>query len=227
MDCSYCKVLYNRSEITKREVIPYDQVKRKEEKMSLLFNNSFILFLTFFISIAFVLKSWLFKSSKKLPPSPPRLPIIGNLHQMGSFPQRSLRALSEKYGPVMLLHMGSKRVLVFTSADAQREVMKTHDLAFADRPKSNAAGRILYQYKDMAFSPYGETWRQGRSICVLHLLSNKSCQSFRGIKEEEIRIMLEKIRKSSASSSVINAEETFSTLTNDIIGRAAFGKKFA
>ncbi|KAL2465415.1 Cytochrome [Abeliophyllum distichum] len=119
------------------------------------------------------------KTRKKLPPSPSRFPVIGNLHQLGLYPHHSLQSLSKLYGPLMLLHLGSAPVLVVSSADAAREVMKDHDLIFSNRPKSSIADRLIYGSKDVGFSPYGELWRQLRSITVLQLLSNKRVQSFR------------------------------------------------
>ena len=62
-----------------------------------------------------------------LPPSPPKLPFIGNLHQLGTFPHRSLQALSKKYGPVMHLDLGHTPTLVVSSVAMAREVMKTQD----------------------------------------------------------------------------------------------------
>ncbi|XP_060206462.1 cytochrome P450 71A4-like [Lycium barbarum] len=164
---------------------------------------------------------------KQLPPSPRKLPIIGNLHQLGSHPHRSLHKLSEKYGPVMLLHLGSKPVIVASSVDAARDIMKTHDLVWASRPKSSIADRLFYRSKDVAFSPFGEYWRQVRSITVLHLLSNKRVQSFRDVREEETSNVIAKIRQECDSlSSVIDLSVSLYSLTNNIISRVSFGRKY-
>ncbi|KAL3512755.1 hypothetical protein ACH5RR_025472, partial [Cinchona calisaya] len=167
------------------------------------------------------------KTFPNLPPSPPKLPIVGNLHQLGSMPQRSLQSLAKKYGSLMLLRLGSKQVLVVTSTDAAEEILETHDLIFASRPKASFAGRHLYDFKDITFSPYGEYWRQVRGICVLHLLSNKRVQSFQSVREEEIALVLEKIRESCASSSAIRIDEVLATFTNNVVSRAAIGKRYS
>ncbi|KAF9614529.1 hypothetical protein IFM89_019192 [Coptis chinensis] len=98
--------------------------------------------------------------STKLPPAPPKLPIIGHLHCLGTLPHRSLEALSRKYGSLMLLHLGYTPTLVVSSADMGREIMKTHDGIFANRPITTAAKEFLYGGKDVAFAPHGEYWRQ-------------------------------------------------------------------
>ncbi|PHU23669.1 Cytochrome P450 71A6 [Capsicum chinense] len=178
----------------------------------------------------FFLHKWFFTTSnnqKKLPPSPRRLPIIGNLHQLGSHPHRSLHELSKKYGPVMLLHLGSKPVFVASSAEAARDIMKTHDLEWSSRPKSIMADRLLYGSKDVAFSPYGEYWRQIRSIVVLHMLSNKRVQSYRHVREEETSNMIEKVKQMcDSSSSAIDLRDLFCRMTNNIINRVALGRKY-
>ncbi|XP_006351418.1 cytochrome P450 71A2-like [Solanum tuberosum] len=163
-----------------------------------------------------------------LPPSPTKLPIIGNLHQLGSLPHRSLHKLSKKYGPLMLLHFGSKPVIVASSVDAARNIMKTHDLVWSNRPKSSITDRLFYGSKDVAFSPYGEYWRQIRSITVLHLLSNKRVQSYRRVREEEISNMIDKIRQQcdSSNSVVIDLRDVFSCMTNNIISRVAIGRTY-
>lgn len=184
------------------------------------------------LAFIFFLHKWFLSPSntqKRLfPPSPTELPIIGNLHQLGSLPHRSLHKLSQKYGPVMLLHLGSKPVIVASSVDAARDIMKTHDLVWSNRPKSIMTDGLFYGSKDMAFSPYGEYWRQIRSVMVLHLLSNKRVQSYRDIREEETSNMIKKIRQEcdSSNSAVIDLRDVLSCMTNNIISRLAIGRTY-
>ncbi|KAG2678719.1 hypothetical protein I3760_11G015900 [Carya illinoinensis] len=193
------------------------------------FLNPFVLVIlsVIFILLLFKWSSTLPSTKHNSPPSPPKLPIIGNLHQLGLQPHRSLRSLAQRHGPLMLLHFGSVPTLVVSSADAAREIMKTHDLIFANRPKSSMNEKLLYNYKDVASAPYGEYWRQMKRVCVLHLLSNKRVQSFRGVREEETSLMIQKIKQSCYSSGSVNLSEVFAKLTNDVVCRVSLGRKYS
>ncbi|KAL6198779.1 hypothetical protein ACLB2K_028568 [Fragaria x ananassa] len=105
--------------------------------------------------------------------------------------------------------------------------MKTNDLIFCTKPKLTVIDKLLYQGKDVATAPYGEYWRQIRSICVLQLLSNKRVQSFRGVREEEVTLLIQNIEQSSMLSLPVNLSELFSLHTYDVICRLAFGKKYS
>ncbi|KAL6130746.1 hypothetical protein ACLB2K_069125 [Fragaria x ananassa] len=174
-----------------------------------------------------LLYKWSSSSTRSSPPSTPKLPIIGNLHQLGLHPHRSLQALSQIHGNVMLLRFGSVPVLVVSSSEAASEIMKTQDLAFSDCPKSTIFQKLLYNYNDVSTAPYGEYWRQVKGICVSHLLSNKRVHSFRTVREEETRIMMKKIEESMSSSGVVNLTNRFITLTNDVICTIALGRKYS
>ncbi|MCD7464794.1 hypothetical protein HAX54_053424 [Datura stramonium] len=125
----------------------------------------------------------------------------------------------------MLLHLGSKPVVVASSAEVARDIMKTHDLVWSNRPKSSIADGLIFGSKDVAFSSYGEYWRQIRSVIVLHLLSNKKVQLYRDLREEETSNMIEKIRKGCNSScAVIDVRDVLCCMTNNIINKVAFGR---
>ena len=125
----------------------------------------------------------------------------------------------------MLLHFGHVPVLVVSSAQEAREIMKTHDLTFSDRPKSTNFEKLLYNFKDVASAPYGEYWRQVKSICVVNLLSNKRVRTYRFVREEETKTMISNIMKSSPS--ILNLRELFARLTNDVVCRVALGRKYS
>ncbi|PIA26919.1 hypothetical protein AQUCO_08500010v1 [Aquilegia coerulea] len=161
--------------------------------------------------------------NSKLPPGPWKLPFIGHLHHLLGLPHHSLRDLAKKHGPLMLLQLGEVRMLVVSSPRVAKELMKTHDAAFADRPTLLAAEIFSYNYKGIIFSPYGQYWRQLRKICIQELSSAKKVQSWWPVKEEEVSNLIGKI--SSLTGSPVDLSEILISLTNDIISREAFGKK--
>ncbi|XP_039137926.1 cytochrome P450 71A1-like [Dioscorea cayenensis subsp. rotundata] len=166
------------------------------------------------------------KTSDKLPPCPRKLPFIGNLHQIGLLPHQSLHKLSKKHGPLMLLQLGQVPTLVVSSSQMAKEILKTHDLIFASRPKVNVADIMLYGSQNMAFSPYGEHWRQMRKIAVTNLLSMKRVQSLHGTMEEQVAHMLSKISDASSSVSPINLSKILFSFTNGMLFRAILGRSF-
>ncbi|WRX29712.1 Cytochrome P450 - like 10 [Theobroma cacao] len=188
-------------------------------------------FLLFLLTLLFVtfraLRTWTTTKSSSLPstlpPGPPKLPLIGNLHLLiGTQPHRCLARLAQKYGPVMLLQLGEVSTVVISSPEAAKQVMKTHDSVFSERPYLYAAQFITYNFRDIAFAR-GDYMRQIRKICVLELLSKKRVQSFRPIREEEISNLVRTI--SSKAGSPINLKNFLYSSALSILSRTAFGGK--
>nr|AFK73717.1 cytochrome P450 [Papaver somniferum] len=187
-----------------------------------VFSYSFILLLPLILLPLYFFIKFNHQNKHNNPPSPPKLPIIGNLHQLGKPPHRILHELSQKYGPIMLLQLGSIPTLVITSAEAAEQVLKTHDLDFCNRPPLAGPKRLTYNYLDIIFCPYSEYWIEMRKICALQLFSVKRVQSFAVIREEEVSAMMDSI--SSNSTDPIDVYKMLVSLTDKILSRVAFGK---
>ncbi|XP_045820131.1 cytochrome P450 71D11-like [Trifolium pratense] len=182
--------------------------------------------ISFFLFILVALRNTLKKkeSPPNLPPGPWKLPIIGHIHHLiTSTPHQKLRDLAKIYGPLMHLQLGEISTIVVSSPEYAKEVLKTHDVIFASRPKIVAVDILLYGSTDIAFSPYGNYWRQLRKICTIELLTQKRVNSFQPIREEELTNLIKRIDSQQGSS--INITQAILESIMNVTTRSAFGNK--
>ncbi|XP_010425328.1 PREDICTED: cytochrome P450 71B3-like [Camelina sativa] len=162
-------------------------------------------------------------SKQRFPPSPPKLPFIGNLHQLRGLLHICLHDLSKKYGPVMHLSLGFIPVVVISSSEAAEEVLKTHDLECCTRPKALGMQTFSRNGKDIGFASYGEGWRELRKIAILEFFNTKKVRSFRYIREEENNLMVKKLTESALKQPPVDLGKTLFSLSASIVFRSAFG----
>ncbi|KAD5961786.1 hypothetical protein R6Q59_014671 [Mikania micrantha] len=169
------------------------------------------------------------KSSIKapnLPPSPPKLPIIGNLHQLfGKTRHQALWQLSKKYGPVMLLHIGSKPFLIISSPAMAKQVLKTQDHIFCSRPLSKSAKRLTYNYLDIAFSPQSAHRREKRKILVSEFLSPKRARSFNHVLVMEIENVV-RVLSLHPLNTHVNLSKMLLAMVKEVVCKVGFGKNY-
>ncbi|KAH6823539.1 hypothetical protein C2S53_012301 [Perilla frutescens var. hirtella] len=158
-------------------------------------------------------------------PGPKKLPVIGNLHLLvtKSPPHHVFRDLAVKYGGLMRLQLGGLTFLVVSTVEVAKQVLKTHDVVFANRPPMHTTAAVTYNYSDIALAPYGEYWRHLRKICTLELLSGRRVRSFGTVREEECRKLAQCI--ASNEGSPVNLSEGVYRFSFDITARAAVGKE--
>lgn len=163
------------------------------------------------------------------PPGPWQLPVVGSMHHLaGQLPHRAMRDLARRYGPVMLLRIGEVPTLVVSSREAAREVMKTHDTAFASRPLSTTVRVLTNGGRDIIFAPYGEHWRQLRKVAITELLSARRVLSFRAIREEEVAAALRACAAAAAAPGggrPVEMRARLSALVADATARAVLGDR--
>ncbi|KAF8723591.1 hypothetical protein HU200_021548 [Digitaria exilis] len=90
----------------------------------------------------------------------------------------------------MSLRFGLVPVVVGSSVDAARSILKTNDLAFIDRPMTAAGKYTAYNNSNMLWSQYDDYWRQMRKLCQIELLCAKQLKLHEHARDEERRTVV-------------------------------------
>ncbi|KAJ0785698.1 putative isoflavone 3'-hydroxylase [Helianthus annuus] len=142
------------------------------------------------------------RRSSTLPPTIfPSLPIIGHLYLLKPPLYRTLAKLSAKHGPILRLQLGFRRVLIVSSPSAAEECFTKNDIVFANRPKMLFGKIIGVNYTSLAWSPYGDNWRNLRRIASIEILSIHRLNEFHDIRVEETRLLIQKLLSACNSGS--------------------------
>ncbi|KAF6165964.1 hypothetical protein GIB67_012861 [Kingdonia uniflora] len=163
--------------------------------------------------------------SRRLPPGPMGLPVIGNLYKLGDLPHRSLHRLSKKYGSIMFMRLGLVPTVVVSSPQAAELFLKTHDDVFASRPNAQAAECLAYGNKGLAFSRYGPYWRNIRKICILELLTNHKVEYFSAMRKEEVSNLVKSLRVAAKAQTVVDLSFMVRSVIEDMTFLMLFGRK--
>ncbi|ONI33501.1 hypothetical protein PRUPE_1G428700 [Prunus persica] len=167
------------------------------------------------------------KHKKNLPPSPPSLPMIGHLHLVKQPIHRTLQALAEKFGKVLLLRWGSRRVLLVSSPSVAEELFTKHDIIFASRPRLLVGKHFAYDFTTVTLAPYGDLWRNLRRVMTLEVFSSARLAQFSSIRQGEVRLLLNQTVKSCAKSMTkVELKSKFTELSFNVMTMMAVGKRY-
>ncbi|XP_058081574.1 cytochrome P450 81Q32-like [Magnolia sinica] len=191
--------------------------------MVIFFSILALLFVFFLFSIS----KRLFAKPKKLPPSPPSLPILGHLHLLKKPVHRSLTVLSNRYGPILSLRFGSRPVLLISSSSSAEDCLSKNDIIFANRPHLLYAKRLAYNYSAIGWASYGSHWRNLRRITTIEIFSTNRIQMFSAVRIQEVRSLVKDLfRDSEWGNSVVELKTKFSELTFNVMMGMIAGKRY-
>ncbi|KAK1415279.1 hypothetical protein QVD17_31057 [Tagetes erecta] len=184
-----------------------------------LLSSLFVLSTIFFILVT---KLFFNKRTKNLPPGPPQLPIIGNLHQVGDKPHVSLTNFAKKYGPLMSLRLGKQLLVVASSPETAREILKTHDKLLSARPVPTSFKLEDVLPNTLVWSDCNQTWKTLRALCRTELFSPKALEAQYKLRMEKICQLSDFLRKKQGE--VIDVQNVvfttlFNTLSSIILGK--------
>ncbi|NWX93164.1 CP1A5 protein, partial [Nothoprocta pentlandii] len=100
----------------------------------------------------------------KSPPGPRGLPILGNVLELRKDPHLVLTRLSQHYGDVMEIRIGTRPVLVLSGLDTIKQALVKQGEDFMGRPDLHSF-RFVTDGQSLAFSPeIGEVWKARRKL---------------------------------------------------------------
>jgi cytochrome P450 len=158
-------------------------------------------------------------------PGPPRLPVLGNVHQMVR-PARAWQVhltaerWSERYGPIFRFDVGSRRMVTISDADAINTILRDRPDGFRRWSEQEA---IFHEMGiDGVFSAEGADWRRQRALVVRALNSNHLQRYFHVVRIATERLYRQLAGATSDGREVEVAEE-LSSYTVDVTSALAFG----
>ncbi|KAL7165172.1 hypothetical protein ACSBR2_040949 [Camellia fascicularis] len=123
-----------------------------------------------------------------LPPGPRGLPVVGILPFLDPELHSCFENFSQTYGPIMRLPMGTKVGIVVSSPSAAREMLRDHDITFANRDVPElASAAVAKGDSDIVFSPHGPGWQMLRKVCIREVLGSATLDSVYYLRRREIR----------------------------------------
>ncbi|KAJ1693388.1 hypothetical protein LUZ63_010086 [Rhynchospora breviuscula] len=170
-------------------------------------------------------------NKKKLPPSPPALPVLGHLHLLKKPLHRMLIDISSRYGPITFLRFGSRPALVISSHTLAEQCLTNHDMSFSNRVQLPSV-----MMPDMiGTANYSSHWRNMRQIVSVELLSNQQLQATSITRAEEIEDMVHQLFQSHKSHEKaegpncyrrLDFRKTIFELTMNVLMMLIAGKRF-
>ncbi|GMJ14919.1 cytochrome P450, family 706, subfamily A, polypeptide 6 [Hibiscus trionum] len=128
-----------------------------------------------------------------LPPGPRGLPILGNLPFIKQDLHHYFTELSESYGPIFKLQLGTKICIVINSPPLVKEVLQDQDAIFANRDLPAAAIVSMFGGLDIAWRPNGPEHNRLRKLIIREIMSKKSLDTCYALRRHEIQQMVKDI----------------------------------
>ncbi|RXM93984.1 Cytochrome P450 1A1 [Acipenser ruthenus] len=169
------------------------------------------------------------------PPGPTPLPLIGNVLELGGNPHLSLTKMSQRYGDVMQIQIGTRPVVVLSGNETVRQALIKQGDDFAGRPDLYSF-QFISNGKSLTFSnDHAGVWRVRRKLAQNALRSFSTVESptssYSCVLEEHISLEAEYLVK--RLSGIMEADGSFDPFRHIVVSVAnvicamCFGRRYS
>ncbi|KAK7040217.1 hypothetical protein VNI00_010023 [Paramarasmius palmivorus] len=104
------------------------------------------------------------KRESYLPPGPPTLPVVGNMHVFPTkYPHYKFTEWARQYGGMYSIKVGSQTVIVLNAMDHVKELLEKRNATTAGRPRNHVV-EMVGKGNAFSFISANSTWRRQRKI---------------------------------------------------------------
>lgn len=155
-------------------------------------------------------------------PGPPRLPLIGNAHQLIRTSRAHLTAegLARRYGPIVRVDIGRRRIVGISDADEINTILRNRPDGFRRWSEQQV---ILDEMSPRGvFAAEGDEWKRQRKLIITALNTNHLHRYFQVIRTTTERLH-RRLTAAARDGRVLNISEELTSYTVDITSALAFG----
>lgn len=153
------------------------------------------------------------------------MPIIGHLHLLAPIPHQALAKLSKSYGPLFQIYLGSVPCIVASSPEISKELLKTHESSFSDRPQTVATDYLTYGSQDFSFAPYGTYWKFMKKLCMSQLLGGQTLDLLQPVRRHEINQLIRALAKKGGDGESVDMGKELIRMSNNVISRMIMSER--
>ncbi|KAE9382096.1 putative cytochrome P450 oxidoreductase [Stipitochalara longipes BDJ] len=159
------------------------------------------------------------RRARGLPPGPPLLPIIGNLHLAPtSKPWNQYNQWFKEYGPIYRLIYGQQTVVMLGDYETARRLFDKRSNIYSSRPRLPMVFECVAKEMHPVFMPYGNRFRTHQRLQGSYL-NPRSSESYTEIQELESKQLIFELLSSN------DFHYHFYRFNNSVMNTLAYGKR--
>lgn len=171
--------------------------------------------------------------NRRLPPSPPTIPILGNilwlLKSSKNFADLEpiLRSMRSKYGNIVTIHIGSSPAIFITSHEAAHRALVKNGTVFAGRPLALQTTQVFFSNQHtVSTSPYGPIWRLLRQN-FMHVIQPSRLNTYSHCRKWALNLFKKHLLADIESGNkAIPINDHFNFTMYVLLSHICFGEKF-